>query len=121
MSRVALYVVGVIVAAALLAWGLWSFDPFGRRKHAEQKATVATQQVGVETAKTEAVERVIRSEVIIRQQAMEAQYVVAQAQGAEQPLSPAVADAVRAGVDGMRNPPAPSDSDRSDDASGAVR
>ena len=121
MNKAALYIIGGIVIAALLAVAAWSFDPFGRRKRAEQTATVATQQTKVETAKTEAVERVIRSEVIIRQQAQEAQYAVVQAQGADQPLSPAVAAAVRAGVDGLRNPTAPSDSNGTSDASGAVR
>lgn len=110
-----------IVAAGLIAWGLWSFDPFGRRKAAEQKATVAVQQTAVETAKTEAVEQVIRSEVIIRQQAQEAQNAVAEAQGADQPLSPAVAAAVRSGVDGMRNSTTASEPVSPPDATGAVR
>lgn len=107
--RYALIAVATLILVLVVAW---NFDPFGRRKHAEQKAAVATQQTHVEAAKTEAVERVIRSEVIIRQQAEEAQNAVVQAQGADQPLSPAVADAVRAGVDGLRNHPAPSDADR---------
>ncbi|WP_454762089.1 hypothetical protein [Caulobacter segnis] len=116
-----LYVLAAIVVAALIAWGLWSFDPFGRRKHAEAKAEVAAQQTHVEAAKTEAVERVIRSEVVIHQVAQEAISHVQQAQGSDAPLDPAVASAVRDGVERLRKPPTPSDADRPADAAGSVR
>jgi hypothetical protein len=121
MTRAALITIGAVIAAALIAWGLWSFDPFGRRKHAEQKATVATQQAHVEAAKTEAVEKVIRSEVVIRQVSQEAIAHVQQAQGSDAALDPAVSAAVRGGVERLRQPTAPSDPDRSADASGAMR
>jgi biopolymer transport protein ExbB/TolQ len=119
--RLAAIAAASVILIVVLAVAAWSFDPFKRRERAEQKATVATQQTKVETAKTEAVEKVIRSEIVIRQTAQEAQYVVQQAQGADEPLSPSVAASVRAGVDRLRNPSAPSEPDGTGDASEPVR
>lgn len=116
--RYALIAVATLILVLVVAW---NFDPFGRRKHAEQKAAVATQQTHVEAAKTEAVEKVFRSEVVIKQQQQEAIHAVQTAQGSDAPLDPAVADAVRSGLDRMRHPASPSRADGPPDASGAMR
>lgn len=121
MTRSLAYIIAATVAVVVIMALAWTFDPFKRRERAEQKAQVATQQTQVETAKTEAVEKVIRSEIVIRQTAQEAQYVVQQAQGADDPLSPAVRDAVRSGIDRLRNPAQASKPDGTGDAAEPVR
>lgn len=121
MTRVTLYAIAAILAAVLLAWGLWSFDPFGRRAKAEHQAVIAGQQTQVATAETHAVERVIRSEIVLQQQAMEAQDAVQKAQGSEAPLSSDVAASVRDSIERLRQPAGGGDAERAADAAGAVR
>ena len=41
------YIAGLVLALVLLTWGLWSFDPFNRRKAAETRATTAEVQAEV--------------------------------------------------------------------------
>lgn len=119
--RGALAALGITLALAAVWWGLWSFDPFGRRAAAKQEAQTARQQVEVANASAGVVERVIRSEIILQQQAMEAQNVVRQAEGADAPLSPAVAASVRDGIGRLREAANPGDADRSAQPSGEVR
>lgn len=114
------YIAGLVVAVILLTWGLLSFDFFGRRKAAEARATTAEQQVKVETAATQAVEQVHRVEVVTRQIAQEAIEHVQQAEGADAPLPPAVADAVRRSVDGMRQRSEAGEHQPAEPAEGAV-
>lgn len=104
MTKFATYIVGGVILAAALLFASLTFDPWGLRKRAETKAVTATQQAAVATKTTEVLDRVVRSEVIIRNQASGAAQHVEAAIGAETPLPPAVGAAVRAGVDGMRNP-----------------
>lgn len=108
--RYALIAVATLILVLVVAW---NFDPLGRRKHAEQKAAVATRQTHVEAAKTEAVERVVRSEVVIKQQQQEAIHAVQSSQGSEASLDPDVASAIRDGVQRMRQPAATGDADGS--------
>lgn len=99
------YIAGLVLALVLLTWGLWSFDPFNRRKAAETRATTAEQQVQVETATTQAVEQVHRVEIRTHQITQEAIEHVQQAEGADAEFPPAVAASIRAGVGGMRGEP----------------
>jgi len=103
MTKLAAYIVGGVILAVALLFASMTFDPWGMRKRAETRAVTATQQAAVETTKAEVLDRVVRSEVIIRNQAQGAAQHVEAAIGAETPLPPAVGAAVRAGVDGMRN------------------
>jgi len=95
--------IGIALFAALI-WFANPFDIRGVRKAAKVQAVTATQQAAVATKTTEVLDRVVRSEVIIRNQASGAAQHVEAAIGAETPLPSAVGLAVRAGVDGMRNP-----------------
>jgi hypothetical protein len=107
MTRDALRLAGIAAASVLLlivlAVSAWNFDPFKRRANAETKAQTATQQAAVSEASTQALDRVIRSEVVIRSEAAGAVQNVQAAQGATDALDPAVALAIRAGVDRMRD------------------
>jgi hypothetical protein len=100
-ARLAWSAIGIALFAALI-WFANPFDIRGVRKAAKVQAVTATQQAAVATKTTEVLDRVVRSEVIIRNQAQGAIEHVEQAQGAETPLPPAVAASVRAGVDGLR-------------------
>jgi len=104
MTKLSAYIVGGVILAAALLFASLTFDPWGLRKRAETRAVTATQQAAVATKTTEVLDRVVRSEVIIRNQAQGAVEHVEQAQGADQPLPAAVGLAVRAGVDGLRHP-----------------
>ena len=98
---IAAAMLALVVIIALSGSGL---NPWVSAKRANARAAVATQQAQVATTTTQVLDRVVRSEVIIRNQAQGAVEHVEQAQGAEQPLPAAVGLAVRAGVDGLRNP-----------------
>lgn len=119
--RVSLAILGLALVLALVWLSLWSFDPFGRRAAAKQEAFVATQQTQVANASAGVVERVIRSEIILQQQAMEAQNVVRQAEGADAPLSPALASTVRDGIGRLREASGSGDADDPAQPSGEVR
>ena len=119
--RASLTVLGLVVALALVWLSLWSFDPLGRRAAAKQEAFVATQQAQVANASAGVVEKVIRSEIILQQQAMEAQNVVRQAEGADAPLSPAVAASVRDGIGRLREASDAGDADDPAQPSGGVQ
>jgi type II secretory pathway pseudopilin PulG len=97
---IAAAMLALVVIIALSGSGL---NPWVAAKRANARADVATQQAAVETKTTEVLDRVVRSEVIIRNQAQGAVEHVEAAIGTETPLPPAVGAAVRSGVDGMRN------------------
>jgi hypothetical protein len=107
----------LVLTIALSGSGL---NPWVAAKRANARADVATQQAAVETKTTQVLDRVVRSEVIIRNQAQGAIEHVEQAQGADAPLSPALAAAIRAGVDGLRDPAGAGGDQPASDAPGAM-
>jgi hypothetical protein len=120
MIKLETYIIGGVIIAVALLFASLTFDPWGLRKKAETKAATATQQAAVETKTTQVLDRVVRSEVIIRNQAQGAIEHVEQAQGADAPLSPALAAAIRAGVDGLRDPAGAGGDQPASDAPGAM-
>jgi len=103
MRKLETYIIGGVIAAVALLFASLTFDPWGLRKKAETKAETATQQATVATTTTQALDHVVRSEITVRQEAAGAAEHVEAAQGAETTLPPAFGDAVRAGIDRMRN------------------
>lgn len=118
-ARLAWSAIGIALCLVLI-WLANPFDVRGVRKAAKAQAVTATQQAAVATKTTEVLDRVVRSEVIIRNQAQGAAQHVEAAIGAETPLPPAVGLAVRAGVDGMRNGSRTSDDQPSAEPSSAL-
>lgn len=99
--RTVAIVVCLIAATAALYWFLFSFDPFGRREKAEERATVATAQSDLNAGATGAVANVLRATEHANTQAEEATRNVDAAQDAA-----AVLDAHVAGIGRMREGPA---------------
>lgn len=91
--------IGLVVAIAILAW---NFDPFGRRKAAEQRAVTAEAQTKVEAAATQAVDALHTQTIIIREKSDAGVQAVQQAPGADQPVPPDVLAAWRAGLGELR-------------------
>jgi len=101
-ARWRLVVAGVVVAG-LLGW--WGYTQHLRRAatQARQQATVATQTAQVAQATTGAVSRAQDRIVVVHEKSEVAADAVRNAPGADAPLPPAVLDAWRSGIDGLRH------------------
>lgn len=94
-------IAGVLVLALLIL--AWNFDPFGRRKRAEQKAAVATQDAAQKGEAIKQADRYHTQTVVIRDRAREAEDVVREAPGADVALDTAFRDALCSQLAGMRH------------------
>ena len=91
------------VAACILILA-WNFDPFGRRKRAEQKAADATASAEVFEDTAQAMDRIYRETVVINSRSEKAQADVQQAPGADSPIPDGVRDAWLSGLRDLRAP-----------------
>jgi len=90
--------VGLIVALLILAVLAWNFDPFDRRKNAEQKAANATAQATTSESVAKAVDSHHTETIVIRERADRAIQTVERAPGADDPVPAPVLDAWRIGL-----------------------
>ena len=103
--RVWLYVIGgaaVLIVVAILAW---NFDPFGRRKHAEQKAAAATEQAASQTEAVKQLDHYTNTVTVIREKQDAAVQSVQNAPGASDSVPDGVLAGWRSAIDGMRDKP----------------
>jgi hypothetical protein len=94
--------VSLIVLAAVV-FALWSFDPFGRRKRAENRAATAEQQEAIATGTGKALEKTLTKEAETRKEAEDAADEIEAAPGANEKIPPGVLDRWRRGIDGVRD------------------
>lgn len=102
-------IAGVLVLALLvMAWG---FDPFGRRKRAETKAAVATEDAKLKGEAIKQADTLHTQTIVIRERAQEAEDAIREAPGANVALDPAFRAALCGQLAGMRDPSRPACSD----------
>jgi hypothetical protein len=112
MKRLAFYAVAALAVILVMGWLAWSFDPFGRRKAAETRASNAEAQSKVDTASAKVLDRYHTQTIVIREKAANAERSIRQAPTADQPLDPGLRDALCAGLASLRDgDPACSDTD----------
>lgn len=113
----ALAVLAVLALVLLLAvgWLQWraAKDAKARAEVAEQGQSLAEQTTGI-------IERTVRTEVVVRQEAERQVDVVQSAPGADAPLDPAFRDTLRGSLGIMRGEPKAPDDQRPADPAGAM-
>lgn len=97
-ARIAIWVGGAVVALIMLAVLAWSFDPFDRRKNAEQKAANATAQATTSEVVAKAADTHHTETIVIRERADRAIQTVERAPGASDPVPAPVLAAWRIGL-----------------------
>lgn len=102
ITQVRLIVAGVTLAAILALVGYVHFTRKALRE-ANARVTAAEQSTDLATATTAEVEKVTRTEVVIRTQAERSVDVVQSAPGADTPLDPEFSDRLCAAVASLRD------------------
>ena len=104
-----------LVLLLAVGWFQWraAKDAKARAEVAEQGQELAEQTTGI-------VERTLRTEVVVRQEAERQVDVVQSAPGADAPLDPAFSDALRGSLGIMRGEPQAPDDQRPADPAGAM-
>jgi len=105
-----------LVLLLAIGWFQWraAKDAKARAEVAEQGQALAEQTTGI-------VERTLRTEVVVRQEAERQVDVVQSAPGADARLDPAFRDTLRGSIGVMRGEPKAPDDQRPADPAGAVR
>lgn len=78
--------IGAFLVIAIVGFVLWNFDPFGRRKNAEQKAENATAQAATSEVVAKATDTHHTETIVIRERADRAIQTVERAPGADDPI-----------------------------------
>lgn len=84
--RLALGGAAALVLILVIGIVLWNFDPFGRRKNAEQKAENATAQAATSEVVAKATDTHHTETIVIRERADRAIQTVDRAPGADDPI-----------------------------------
>lgn len=104
-----------LVLLLAVGWLQWQAakDAKARAEVAEQGQALAEQTAGI-------IERTVRTEVVVRQEAERQVDVVQSAPGADAPLDPGFRDTLRGSIGVMRGEPQAPDDQRSADPAGAL-
>lgn len=105
MTKLTLYFIGAAVLLIALGVLTWNFDPFSRRKHAEQKAAVATEQAASQTEAVKQLDHYTNTVTVIREKQDAAVQSVQSAPGASESVPDGVLAGWRSAIDGMRDKP----------------
>ena len=97
-ERLVVGAVTVVVVLLILAALAWNFDPFDRRKNAEQKAANATAQAATSEVVAKAADTHHTETIVIRERADRAIQTVERAPGASDPVPAPVLAAWRIGL-----------------------
>ena len=84
--RLALGGAAALVLILVIGIVLWNFDPFGRRKNAEQRAENATAQAATSEVVAKATDTHHTETIVIRERADRAIQTVERAPGADDPI-----------------------------------
>jgi len=84
--RLALGGAAALVIILVIGIVLWNFDPFGRRKNAEQRAENATAQAATSEVVAKAADTHHTETIVIRERADRAIQTVERAPGADDPI-----------------------------------
>jgi len=96
--RLALGGAAALVLILVIGIVLYNFDPFGRRKNAEQRAENATAQAATSEVVAKAADTHHTETSVIRERADRAIQTVERAPGADDPVPAAVLDALLVGL-----------------------
>ncbi len=116
-ARAIIAALAALALALLLAIGWFQWRA---AKDAKARAVVAEQGQALAEQTTGIVERTLRTEVVVRQEAERQVNVVQSAPGADTRLDPAFTDALRGSIGVMRGEPQAPDDQRAADPAGTL-